>query len=200
MKIRGLATAMVALIAAACTIFGPGDASSIAGQYDLATVNGQALPCCTLTDSTGQRMTYVGGSLTLSEARPERFDETPAGAHPHSCVHEIPNGAHVDTAGVVKLPDGSTYQLPKCGNGTYTLVIAIRYDDVDGASRTVADTSAGRYAWDDGANPIVSLLDDGLSGGITTSQGSVNVTVAARGFGMGPGPTDARYGFSRVTN
>src|SRR5207253_5560776 len=101
---------MVALTLGACELVKSGDPPSIAGRYDLVAVNGAALPCCAQTDSSGTRVTFIDGSLTLGEASPEPFGATPAGEMPSSCVHEIPNSARIDTSGVVTLPDGRQYR------------------------------------------------------------------------------------------
>ena len=60
----------------ACAGVGPLDSPSIAGRYDLVAVNGAVLPCCGQIDSTGTRVTFVGGSLTLAEAPSESFAAT----------------------------------------------------------------------------------------------------------------------------
>lgn len=39
---------------------------------------------------------------------------TPAGWYDRSCVHEIPNGAHVGKSGLVTRVDGTTSQIPAC--------------------------------------------------------------------------------------
>lgn len=200
---RGLLVAWTALLATgACTGFGPADGSSIAGQYELAAVDGNALPCCGQTDSAGTRATIVGGSLTLGEAAPEKFVATPGGMVAESCVHEVPNGAHIDTAGVVTLPDSSQYKIPQCGDGSYTMIITRMYEDVDGATRTKSDTAAGKYVWSDSDQATITLLGIGLGGPITRSSESVELTVSGR-YGLpplgstGPGP---RYEFASATN
>ena len=45
---------------------------------------------------------------------------TPAGWYHRSCVHEIPNGAHVSKNDVVTLSNGSAYQLPSCAYPHYS--------------------------------------------------------------------------------
>src|SRR2546422_1170532 len=107
MGLRVTTLGMAVLIIGACG----GDPPSIAGRYDLVAVNGTVLPCCAQTDSSGTRVTFIDGNLTLGEAPPEPFAATPAGEMPSSCVHEIPNGARVDTSGVVTLPDGRQYRI-----------------------------------------------------------------------------------------
>ncbi|HEX6967186.1 MAG TPA: hypothetical protein VF166_15455 [Gemmatimonadaceae bacterium] len=132
--LRAVVVGVVLLGVGACSGFGP-DAPSIGGQYDLVSVTGNALPCCTTTDSTGTRVTIVGRSLTLADAAPEKFGATPAGYVPLVCVHESSNGN-----------DG---QFPTCEeqhHASYTMIIARQYDDPNGGSRTVSDTTSGVYA------------------------------------------------------
>jgi len=108
---------IVVLTFGACGPVDSVDPPSIAGRYDLVAVNGTALPCCAQTDSSGTRVTFIDGSLTLGEGSPEPFTATPAGEMPSSCVHGIPNGARVDTSDVVTLPDGSNIgsrSAPSC--------------------------------------------------------------------------------------
>jgi hypothetical protein len=144
----------------------------------------------------------VGGSLTLGEAAPEQFVATPGGMVAKSCVHEVPNGAHIDTAGVVTLPDSSQYKIPQCGDGTYTMIITRTYDDVDGDTRTKSDTASGKYVWSDSDPATLTLLGVGLGGPITRSDGSVELTVSGR-YGLpplgsaGPGPS---YEFTSATS
>ena len=191
----------------ACAGVGPLDSPSIAGRYDLVAVNGAVLPCCAQIDSTRTRVTFVGGSLTLAEAPSESFAATPAGWMPSSCVHGIPNGAHVDTSGVVTLPDGTQYRIPKCTElhqASYTMVITRRYDDPEGGSHTVADTSSGTYAWSDGeaGQPKLAwLLNSGMVGPFTTSQSGVELKVHRQNFGRPPAltPSDPEYQFFRST-
>jgi len=150
MGLRVTTLGMAVLIIGACG----GDPPSIAGRYDLVAVNGTVLPCCAQTDSSGTRVTFIDGNLTLGEAPPEPFAATPAGEMPSSCVHEIPNGARVDTSGVVTLPDGRQYRIPKCTDlhhAPYTMIVTRRYDYAGDSSKTVSAPSSGTYAWSDGA-------------------------------------------------
>jgi hypothetical protein len=174
----------------------------------LVAVDGSALPCCTLTDSTGARLTVLGGSLMLGEGAPEAFAATPAGYYPESWVHGVPEGARVDTSGVVTLPDGSTYRIPACTtihHATYTMILTRRYDAVDGTSGTVSDTSAGVYAWSDGGGgegqlKVVSLLNAGLIGPLAMFGGHVDITLHRQGFEQPPASTasDPEYRFVRL--
>ncbi|HET7564775.1 MAG TPA: hypothetical protein VFJ96_07255 [Gemmatimonadaceae bacterium] len=196
--LRVMAVGVVLMGLEACSLFGS-DGGSIAGQYDLVTVNGQALPCCSQTDSAGIQATILAGSLTLGSAAPERYVATPGGMAPSSCVHEVPNGSHVDTSGTVTRPDSSTYKIPPCGDGTYTMVITRRYGDPNGASQTASDTSSGRYAWSS-SSAVVSLLTSGMGGSIERSGDSVSVTVqAVHAFPLSGASPDLQYEFTRVS-
>jgi len=183
------------------------DPPRIAASYDLVAVNGTALPCCAQTDSIGTRITFIDGDLTLGEGPPEPFTATPAGEMPSSCVHEIPDGARVDTSGVVTLPDGKQYRIPKCTDlhhAPYTMIVTRRYDYVGDSSKTVSATSSGTYAWSDGAvgQPgLVALLNAGLVGPLTVSPSAVEVTVGRANFGRGAAstPSDPVYRFLRAT-
>jgi hypothetical protein len=197
---------MAVLGIAACGVSDPADPPSIAGRYDLVAVNGTALPCCAQTDSTGTRITFVGGSLTLGDASPESFAATPAGWMPASCVHEVPDGAHVDTSGVVTLPDGKQYRIPTCTelhHVPYTLVVTQRYDYASDSSKTVSATSSGTYAWSDDAGNhagMVALLNANLIGPVTLSTGAVDAVVGRSNFGRGSAltPADPEYQFRRT--
>lgn len=201
----GIVLGIVLMNLGACELVDP-QAPSIAGRYDLVTVNGVALPCCAQTDSNGANVTFVGGSLTLEQATPEPFAATPAGWRPGSCVHEIPNGANVDTSGVVTLPDGSQYRIPKCTelhHAAYTLVVTRRYDYADGSSKTLAATSNGTYAWSDGGQgwpKLIALLNSNLIGPVTSSPTGMGVTVYNDYLGRGPAltPSDPEYQFFRA--
>jgi len=156
-----------------------GPPSSIAGDYTLAAVDGAALPCCALPDSaSGARVTVLAGTLTLGEAAAEEWVATPAGWMAKSCVHEIPNGAGVDTANVVHMPDGSSYRLPECGDGSYGMVLTVRSDYPDGRSATSTRTTAGKYVWgEDRLRLVGSGSTRGLSGQIVAASGEIGITV-----------------------
>ena len=203
MGLRVTTLGMAVLIIGACG----GDPPSIAGRYDLVAVNGTVLPCCAQTDSSGTRVTFIDGNLTLGEAPPEPFAATPAGEMPSSCVHEIPNGARVDTSGVVTLPDGRQYRIPKCTDlhhAPYTMIVTRRYDYAGDSSKTVSAPSSGTYAWSDGAGgqpQLVALLNAGMVGPVTVSPSAVEVTVGRANLGRGAAatPTDPVYRFLRPT-
>ena len=179
-----------------------------AAKYDLVAVNGTALPCCAHTDSIGTRVTFIDGNLALGEGPPEPFTATPAGEMPSSCVHEIPNGARVDTSGVVTLPDGKQYRIPKCTDlhhAPYTMIVTRRYDYAGDSSKTVSATSSGTYAWSDGEGrqpQLVALLNADMVGPVTVSPSAVEVTVGRANFGRGAAltPSDPVYRFFRATH
>jgi hypothetical protein len=204
---RMMTIEMAALTLGACGLVDSGDPPSIAGRYDLVAVNATALPCCAQTDSIGTRVTFIDGNLTLGEGPPEPFTATPAGEMPGSCVHEIPNGARVDTSGVVTLPDGRQYRIPKCTDlhhAPYTMIVTRRYDYAGDSSKTVSATSSGTYAWSDGAGgqpELVALLNGNLVGSVTSSPSAVEVTVGRANFGRGAAstPSDPVYRFLRAT-
>src|SRR5256886_5145363 len=123
---RMITIGMVALTLGGCGLVDSGDPPSIAGRYDLVAVNGTALPCCAQTDSIRTQVTFIDGNLACGEGPPDPFTATPAGEMPSSCVHEIPNGARVDTSGVVTLPDGKQYRIPKCTDLHHALFFSSR--------------------------------------------------------------------------
>lgn len=180
------------------------DHPSIAGSYDLRQVDGNAVPCCAAPDSTDSTttVTIVGGSLTLGDAAPEDYGYPPSGVPMAvSCVHGIPDGAWVDRNDVVHLPDGTTYQIPPCGDGPYTMIIVRRYDHVHGTAAIVADTTLGKYTWgsEAGRDPfdggIISLLASAGIGQVNTARGGIDLLVQT-GVRVGPfPPTGRKYEF-----
>ena len=201
MRLRVTTLGMAVLIGGGCA----GDPPSIAGRYDLVAVNGAALPCCTQTDSSGTRVTFIDGSLTLGDAPPEPFGATPAGEMPSSCVHEIPNGARIDTSGVVTLPDGRQYRIPTCTelhHAPYTMIVTRQYDYAGDSSKNVSATSSGTYAWgEEGQVHVVALLNADLVGQVILSPSAVEVTVGRANLGRGAAatPSDPVYRFLRAT-
>jgi hypothetical protein len=185
---------------------GPADLQRIAGRYQLQQVDGSSVPCCATTDSAGVRVSVLGGLLTLGDAAPEQYVGTPAGVPmARSCVHEIPNGATVDgRTGVVTLQDGTTYRIPPCGDGDYTMIVTRRYQNA-GVSWVAAETTVARYTWGHEAagGGILSLL----GGGPATALGHVSWSVAGveltmdMGVRVGPfPPLGPRYTFFRATH
>ncbi len=174
----GVLGAGILLLAAACARDPAGVRSRerIAGSYLLMSVDGR-LPSSPAPDSAGGTVSVLGGYLTLGDAAPERYGYTPAGARSGSCVHQIPNGAFVDTANVVHLPDGSSYRIPPCGNGPYTLRLTRQHVAADGTQRTVTDSIAGLYTWGtlDPADTVglVTLVGSGLGGSVSFAGGPV---------------------------
>lgn len=151
---------------------------TVAGSYPLATVDSLALPCCATRDSTGDVVTILRGTLTLEEAAPEDFVFTPSGyVMAKSCVHQIPNGAVVDTGGVVRLPDGTSYRLPECGDAPYRLTLTEQHQRA-GVTRNVVVSDSGKYVWGHG---YLTLVGKGTVptriGDITASASAVHISV-----------------------
>ena len=207
MALRMMTIGIVVLTLGACGLVDSGDPPSIAGRYDLVAVNGMALPCCAQTDSIRTQVTFIDGNLTLGEGAPEPFTATPAGEMPSSCVHEIPNGARVDTSGVVTLPDGRQYRIPKCTelhHAPYTITVTRAYDYAGDSSKNVSVTSSGTYAWSEGEGGqahVVALLNADLVGQVTLSPSAVEVTVGRANLGRGAAstPSDPVYRFLHAT-
>lgn len=194
---------LFALPACADNLTTPSNPDSIAGTYELTTVDGQPLPFSGAPDSTGTLTTITGGTLTLGEAAPGGYVATPAGWYmPKSCVHEIPDGASVDyTHGdtvVVHLPDGTSYTLPPCGDGPYTLVLNRQVQHLGGEPAAADTTMSGLYAWGPlpfGDGTEITLAGAKLAGQVTMSGAGVQIQVAAQRL-LGPRPGDHVYGFA----
>ncbi len=195
MGLRTTAVCTAALLLAACRQgFAPAGSASLAGQYRLVGADGNGLPCCAETDSTGTKVQVLAGALTLADAAPVEFGPTPAGWYPRSCVHEIPDGAYVDINNVVHLKDGTTYQIPRCGDGAYTLVLERLYG-VGDSSYTRSDTTSGLYAWSERDPAMVKLVDSAMGGSIALSDTAVTLAIQRLNVMGAYGPT---YQFSRV--
>ncbi|HEU4990724.1 MAG TPA: hypothetical protein VFT41_13145 [Gemmatimonadaceae bacterium] len=192
--IRASFACLVLVCVSACGVDGPGSGSGLAGAYELSTVDGRAVPCCTRTDSaTGVSTTALSGRLTLSAAAPETFVNTPAGvALPSSCVYEVPNGAHIH-ADTVFRADGSWYLLAPCGRGTYALSLS---EQVDSAGRTDTTTLnySGRYSWSDGGDSAVDLVGS-FSGSFARGSRGVSLSLQTPHFGIYQGPPEPTYVF-----
>ncbi len=153
--------------------------SSIAGEYELSTVGRVRLPC-RLPDARADALTLLSGRLVLDSIPPDTMVPTP-GAYitARSCVHSIPNGAWTDTAGVVHLPDGSTYVIPKCGQ-PYVLSLRYRYTLADGRTRDSTRTTTSRHVWGpwSGAG-VLRLVSSpiGSFGTISVSEGHIELGV-----------------------
>lgn len=162
--------ATVLLTVTACGVTNPvSSPTSVAGRYELTTADGAAgLPCCTTTDSSGTATSLASASLTLDQAISQDSVATPAGWMPKACVHQVPNGAHVDTAGVVTLPDGTTYQLSKCQAGSFSLSITNDVGTAGSSTQQRVAQSSGNYSWDGTTLVLVDAAGDELmSGGVT---------------------------------
>ena len=198
---RTIVIIALATLTGGCRAFGLGDTGvefPPAGQYALVAINGNALPCCGTTDTTGVTTAIIGGSLTLANAAPEKFAATPGGIVPSKCVHEVPNWAHIDQNGDVTLLDGTTYHIPSCAelhSADYHLVL--EHGQSGGGSST-SEVLSGTYAW--GAwsanSPAqITLINAGMTGSFSTTSGTVEVRVQRSHFGM---PTsDPLYTFRR---
>lgn len=162
--------ALVLVSVTACGVTNPvSSPTSIAGRYELTGADGATgLPCCTTTDSAGTITTLASASLTLDQAISQDSVATPAGWMPKACVHQVPNGAHVDTAGVVTLPDGSTYKLSKCQAGSFSMSITKDVGTPGSSTQQRVAQSSGSYSWDGTTLVLVDAAGDALmAGGVT---------------------------------
>jgi hypothetical protein len=114
----------------------PTPAASVMARESLTAVDGAALPCCGV-DSAGIHISIVRGALTFYRATfyPDSVG-TPAGWRPYACVHGVPSGAFVHSNGLVTLPDGSSYFIPGCSSGTYSVTLSQQVDYPSGATQT----------------------------------------------------------------
>ncbi len=175
--------------------------TSIAGAYALTSVGGAALPCCS-TDSAGTSITLLSGSLQLdSLPRDSMILVSALVTTAKSCVHEIPNGAVVDTGGVVHMPDGSSYVIPKCG-APYTLRLSYRYTAPDGSSSVINKSSSDRYVWgadNSGAELIrVFKAPVGSDGAISATASEIQVSVHPLSSPFFTEPAGPEYRFTRA--
>lgn len=205
--LAGAVLLLAALAAGACADDPAGlsgaDSDAIAGKYRLVDVDGQELPCCAESDSAGGTVSFLGGTLTLARAAPEAYVAAPSGvAVPSRCVHTIPDGATVDTANVVHVPDGSSYTLPRCGDAPYSMALTRRYAGADGTTRMLADSVTGLYVWGhafSGSDGLVTLVDSGMGGTLSVSATGVEIRVAREHVGP-PNlrPPEHVFHFSRI--
>ncbi|HVX40646.1 MAG TPA: hypothetical protein VHB25_13845 [Gemmatimonadaceae bacterium] len=143
-----------------------GNTPSIAGPYDLATVDGHALPCCAQLDSaSGDRVTTIAGTLLLGDAAPETFVATPAGWYPSSCVHLVPSGTTISISGT-----------PTCGDGEFTLTLVQQMDHDNGSSDTTSLVYHGKYAWSD-RDALIKLVDVPMVGAVSLRSPSTELDV-----------------------
>ena len=175
--------------------------TSIAGEYSLASVGGAQLPCCS-RDSAGTAITLLAGTLTLDALSPDNMVFVPSGVMTaQSCVHTVPSGAVMDTAGVVHMPDGSSYVMPKCG-APYTLRLTYRYVAPDGGTRSVTTSSSNRYVWgtDMGGHELLRVFSApiGSDGQILFSESAVQLSVSPLSAGPLSEPPGPEYHFTRV--
>ncbi len=174
---------MLSSLAACSSWLEPG-ARSIAGEYQLATVDGKALPCCAVPDSaTGATTTTLSGTLALGDAAPEAFVETPAGMYPGSCVHEVPSGTTVTSSAI-----------PRCGDGDFTLTLVQRTQSPDGAIVTANVVYTGRYAWSD-KDSLIKLVDVPMLGSVSPRSGGSQLEIQRVNVEGQYGET---YGFAQV--
>ncbi len=192
---RALFACCVLVCASACGLVDPRHAPSIAGTYQLVSVDGQPVPCCTRTDTaSGARTTPLSGQLTLGSATPEAFVAVPAGMYmPSSCVYTIPNGArmHGDT---VFTQGGSWYLLAPCGRGTYAMTLTERVDSA-GRTDTVAVNASGRYSWSNTDSAV--FLVGSMSGSLTGTGSGTQMMLQQTHFGDQPSQDFPAYTFAR---
>ena len=176
--------------------------ASIAGGYSLTSVGGAALPCCS-QDSAGTRITLLSGTLLLDSLPRDSMVFVPSGVMTaKSCVHTIPEGAVVDTGGVVHMPDGSSHVIPKCG-APYTLRLSYRYTAPDGTSSIINKSSGDRYVWggDSRGTELIRVFKApfGSDGAITASAAEIQLSVYPLSASAGPfaEPPGPEYHFSR---
>ena len=146
-----LASAMVLGLAACAeptTPSAPLELGRLIARGSLTVVDGNQIPCCTVTAS-GARVTILGGTLSLYRlAHYSDTVSTPAGLMSGACVQEVPTGSVIGLGGLVSLPDGSTYLLLPCSVGTYQVTLTEQAVYPDGSSRT-SDIllMSGSFSW-----------------------------------------------------
>jgi len=129
------------LFSAGCSVTSPSDPKEgvgpVVARYSLTAEDGNPPPCCAV-DSAGVRITVVGGALMFRGPAGYRDTVfTPAGPASAACVHEVPNGAFVNTrTHTVTLTDGTRYLLLPCDRGAYDLIVIRRLDHEGGSSTT----------------------------------------------------------------
>ncbi len=100
-----------------------------------------AVACSDQKNPTGPK--GLRASLGAMESQ-GAYVATPAGLYDRSCVHQIPNGAHVGLHGRVTRSDGSTFQLPACTHPAHP-----NLPQWAGSSHSVASPSLnGWLEWD----------------------------------------------------
>jgi hypothetical protein len=165
------------LLAVGCAADGPTDPPATLGHLiardSLTTVDGTALPCCTLT----------GG--TLEFYGPASYTDTvytPGGPMARECVQGVPNGAHLALNGLVTLPDSTSYLIFGCSAGAYVLVVTRQVAGGAGGAgggggAGAEDTvSEGAYSW---KRDTLTLVDRKNPRRFSTSLAGAMVTVSA---------------------
>lgn len=188
MKATIVAVVASVLAVSACGVTNPVTSGpDISGRYELTTADeASGLPCCTTMDSSGSTTTLVAGSLVLDQAASQDSVATPAGWMPKACVHHVPNGAHVDTSGLVTLPDGSTYQLSKCQTGAFSMSVTREFRDGEGSVQQRATTSTGQYDWDGTTLVLVNATGDELMAGGLASDGAFHLSGGNHAYVFSP--------------
>ena len=168
------------LFSAGCSLTSPSDPKEgvgpVVARYTLTAEDGNPLPCCAV-DSTGVRISVVGGALTFHAPAGDRDTVfTPAGPMSRACVHGVPNGAIVDTRTyTVTLTDSTRYLLLPCDRGAYTLIVIRRLDREGGSSTTDSMVvSSGTFS----AKPdTIDLVDSRAPRSFTASVTAPTVLV-----------------------
>jgi hypothetical protein len=177
----GLASAMV-LASAACTEpttpSGATELGRLIARGSLTVVDGNPIPCCTVTTS-GVRATILGGVLNLyALAHYSDTIATPGGLMSRACVQELPSGSSVSLNGLVTLTDGSTYLLLPCSVGTYRMTLTEQAVYPDGSSQT-NDTLvvSGSFTWQ---RDRLTLMDFKVRS-VTAALSGASVAIVAPG-------------------
>src|SRR5258707_13084718 len=129
------------LFSAGCSVTSPSDPKEgvgpVVARYTLTAEDGNPPPCCAV-DSAGVHIAVVGGVLRFHGPAGYRDTVfTPAGPASRACVHEVPNGAFVNTrTHTVTLTDSTRYLLLPCDRGAYALIVIRRLDHEGGSSTT----------------------------------------------------------------
>ncbi len=164
-----------ALALAACDSPTAPAAGPLIALASLTSVNGQAPPCCT-ADSAGAQVTIVAG--TLSFYRYAQYTDTvftPGGKMSGACVQEVPSGAYIALNGLVTLPDSSTYLLPPCSVGDYTVTLTERIARNGSEDTTRVTISSGTYTW---KRDALSLTPD-AGARFTTAMSGATIMLGA---------------------
>ena len=170
MKMRLLPALLALAAVAACesTPSAPSfDGAVMIARESLATIDGQALPCCAQAGANviaGSLDFYRGGSYPDTAY-------TPGGAMPSACVQGVPNGAHIHGNTVVSLPDGTSYILIGCSTGLYQ--VSLKYPGIE---RGPAVVSMGTYQ---AGRDMLALAD--ASRPVGASVAGLTMTVRAAG-------------------